>query len=86
MIIKNYTKKILDAIVRPPINLHISYLPYNREAHLNLWSFVDNTPKGVSIHKVNEGIDKGGIIVRKKIHFKMTENLTFKNTYSKLII
>jgi len=78
-------KKVLDNILRPPINLHISYLPYNRGAHPNFWSFVENTPKGVSIHEINEGIDQGGLIFRKKINFKITEKLTFKNTYSKLI-
>ena len=59
-------KNILEKISRPPINLHISYLPYNRGAYPNFWSFIKETPKGVSIHEINEGIDKGGIIARKK--------------------
>ena len=32
------------------INLHISYLPWNKGASPNLWSVVDETKKGVSIH------------------------------------
>ena len=78
-------KKVLDNVLRPPINLHISYLPYNRGAHPNFWSFIEKTPKGVSIHEINEDIDKGRLIFRKKINFKITEMLTFKNTFSKLI-
>ena len=79
-------KNILEKISRPPINLHISYLPYNKGSDPNFWSFIKETPKGVSIHEINEGIDKGGIIARKKVNFKLDNNLTFSNTYQKLII
>lgn len=78
-------KKILKEITRPPINLHISYLPFNKGSHPNFWSFVDKTPKGVSIHEIDKGIDTGKIIFQKKIYFKDFQNLTFKKTYSKLI-
>ncbi len=79
-IIKN--KKI------PIVNLHIGYLPYNRGAHPNFWSFIDNTPSGVTIHEVSEKIDTGKIIYQKMIDFKLHENsskLTFSNTYERLI-
>ena len=48
------------------INLHISLLPYNRGADPNFWSFVDNTPKGVSIHYMDTGLDTGKVITQKK--------------------
>jgi methionyl-tRNA formyltransferase len=38
----------------PAINLHISYLPWNRGADSNLWSWIDGTPKGVTIHDIDE--------------------------------
>jgi len=69
----------------PILNLHISYLPYNRGAHPNFWSFIDNTPKGVTIHEINKNVDMGYIIYRKKITFKKIKLLTFKNTYKILI-
>ena len=47
------------------INLHISYLPYNKGAHPNFWSFAENTPSGVTIHKIDKGIDTGNIIYQK---------------------
>ena len=50
---KILNKSLLKKLVRPAINLHISYLPYNRGAHPNFWSFIDNTPKGVSIHEID---------------------------------
>tara|TARA_B100000989_G_scaffold21727_1_gene14241 strand:+ start:8103 stop:8669 length:567 start_codon:yes stop_codon:yes gene_type:complete len=79
-------ENVLKSLKRPGINLHISYLPYNRGAHPNFWSFIDRTPKGVSIHEINTRVDAGNIIKRKKIDFKLSKNLTFEQTYKKLII
>ena len=49
------------------INLHLSYLPYNRGKNPNVWSIVENTPAGVTLHEIDKGIDTGKIIFRKKI-------------------
>ena len=65
------------------INLHISYLPYNRGAHPNFWSFAENTPSGVSIHKIDSGIDTGNII--SQIRFKIPINATAYENYLKLM-
>jgi len=83
---KILSKRVLQSLKRPAINLHISYLPYNKGSHPNFWSFIDNTPKGISIHEINEKIDDGKIIIRKKINFILTKNSTFEQTYKKLII
>jgi len=64
------------------VNLHISYLPYNRGANPNIWSFLDNTPKGVTIHFIDEGIDTGDIIAQKKV--VLDKNMTLKTSYKKL--
>ncbi len=63
------------------INLHISYLPHNKGAHPNFWSWVKNTPKGVSIHLISEKIDAGDIIFQKKINFP-NNNITFRKSYN----
>lgn len=65
------------------INLHISYLPFNRGADPNFWSFIEDTPKGVTIHLIDEGIDTGDILVQKEI--RLSDNDTLRNTYSLLI-
>ena len=62
------------------INLHISFLPYNRGSYPNLWSHLEDSPCGVSIHKINEGIDKGEILLQKQIKFD-TRKHTFKSSY-----
>ena len=40
-----FTNSFLKKVSAPIINLHISFLPFNRGAHPNFWSFVENTPK-----------------------------------------
>tara|TARA_A100001015_G_C14694995_1_gene595951 strand:- start:184 stop:570 length:387 start_codon:yes stop_codon:yes gene_type:complete len=67
-------KEILSKYKNKIINLHISYLPYNKGAHPNFWSFADNTPSGVTIHEVNEDLDSGRIIYQKKIDFELLKN------------
>jgi len=52
------------------VNLHISYLPWNRGADPNLWSWIDDTPKGVSIHWIDEGIDTGPLIAQRRAAFE----------------
>ena len=51
----------------PIVNLHKAYLPYNKGAHPNFWSFAENTPSGITIHVIDSGIDTGNIIYRKFI-------------------
>jgi len=75
---------IINNSLNPIINLHISYLPYNRGAHPNYWSFVDKTPKGVSIHKIDRGVDTGPIFIQKKVNY--TKKDTLNSFYIKLKI
>jgi len=58
-------KDVLDLV--PAINLHMSYLPWNRGVDPNYWSWVDNTPKGYTIHLIDEGLDTGDILIRTEI-------------------
>ena len=74
-------KNILNLFKESSINLHISYLPFNKGADPNFWSFVENSPKGVTIHKIDEGLDTGEIIVQKKVFFKNVNQQTLSTTY-----
>lgn len=65
------------------INLHISYLPWNRGASPNFWSWFDNTPKGITIHHIDKDIDTGDIIVQKEID-KWKPEETLYTSYEKL--
>ncbi|MFN4280629.1 UDP-4-amino-4,6-dideoxy-N-acetyl-beta-L-altrosamine N-acetyltransferase [Thermosynechococcus sp.] len=65
------------------VNLHISLLPYNRGYHPNVWSFLDDTPKGVTIHLIDKGVDTGDILLQKEV-FIDEEKETLKSSYLKL--
>lgn len=54
------------------VNLHISYLPYNRGAHPLYWAIREGTPVGVSIHYIDRGIDTGDIIVQRRLEVQGT--------------
>lgn len=65
------------------INLHISCLPWNRGANPNLWSFLEDTPKGVTIHRMEKGLDKGDILYQREMLFDEASE-TLASTYRKL--
>ena len=65
------------------INMHISLLPWNRGISPNIWSFIDDTPKGVTIHVLSEGLDEGDIIFQEAISFDPNIE-TFETTYQEL--
>jgi len=73
-------KDIIETYKNRILNLHISYLPWNRGAYPNVWSFIENTPKGVTIHLIDEGIDTGDILIQKEI-FIDEEKHTLKSSY-----
>lgn len=77
-------KSIIDKMPGRIINIHTSYLPYNRGAYPNFFSWLHDTPKGVTIHYIDEGIDTGDIIVQRLAYFN-TDDLTLKTTYDFLI-
>lgn len=65
------------------LNLHISYLPWNRGAYPNLWSILDDTPKGITIHRMVKGLDAGAILYRREIFFDETKE-TLASSHRKL--
>lgn len=74
---------IIDYMEGAIFNLHISYLPWNRGASPNFWSFIDGTPKGVTIHQVDRGLDTGKILDQKQCYFDESKE-TFISTYTYL--
>jgi methionyl-tRNA formyltransferase len=68
-----FKKSFLDIFPMGCINLHPAFLPYNRGAYPNVWSIIDGTPAGTTLHYVNEGIDSGDIISQKQIVTHITD-------------
>jgi methionyl-tRNA formyltransferase len=64
------------------LNLHPAFLPFNRGAHPNVWSMVDQTPAGVTLHYIDQGVDTGDIVCQKQISPSPTD--TGESLYHKL--
>ena len=77
-------ENVIKSVKRESFNLHIGFLPYNKGAHPNFWSNVESTPSGVTIHKIDKGLDTGDIIYQKEIPIKK-EKHTFASSYKLLI-
>jgi len=84
----NYRHMIPEEVLRlmpgKVINLHTSYLPYNRGSSPNFFSFLEDTPKGVTIHLMDKGLDTGDILCQRELFFE-EEKETFASSYDKLI-
>lgn len=65
----------LKALDYNAVNIHNSFLPWNRGADPNIWSIVDDTPRGVTLHYMDEELDRGGIIVQELVEEKLGETL-----------
>lgn len=76
-------REIIHYVRGKIFNLHISYLPWNRGSNPNFWSFIEDTPKGVTIHQVAEGLDTGDILVQEIMAFDEQKE-SFSSSYQKL--
>lgn len=76
-------QEIINYMKNNIINLHISLLPWNKGADPNVWSFLEDTPKGVTIHIIDEGIDTGPILAQKEVCIDESTE-TLKSSYDKL--
>lgn len=77
-------EEVLELLPGRVINLHTSFLPYNRGSAPNFFSFLENTPKGVTIHRMDSGLDTGDILCQKELFFD-EEKETFATTYDQLL-
>lgn len=76
-------KDVIELVSGRIINLHTSLLPWNKGADPNLWSFIEDTPKGVTIHHIDSGIDTGEILFQKGVFFD-EKSETLRSSYKVL--
>ena len=79
-IVKEDSLALLDGRI---INLHISYLPWNRGSSPNVWSYIEDSPKGVTIHVLDKGLDTGAIIAQRLVEIDEQRD-TLATSYQKL--
>lgn len=72
----------IDLFPAGVINLHPSYLPYNRGVYPNVWSIVEGTPAGATLHYIDAGVDTGDIISQRRVAVEPVD--TGKTLYRKL--
>lgn len=77
------SEHVISEIGGEAVNIHISLLPWNRGADPNIWSWIDNTPKGVTLHYITESLDSGDIIAQRIT--RMSQKETLESSYNKLI-
>lgn len=58
------TKETINALKNNVVNIHNSFLPWNRGADPNIWSILDDTPRGATLHLIDEKLDHGDIIAQ----------------------
>jgi methionyl-tRNA formyltransferase len=64
------------------VNLHIALLPYNRGADPTLWSVLESTPSGVTIHHIDAGVDTGDVIAQRAV--PLAGDDTLASAYARL--
>lgn len=65
-----YPPEVLEIPSQGVVNLHPAYLPYNRGWHTPSWAILDETPYGATLHFMEEALDAGEIIARKRIEIR----------------
>ena len=74
---------VVSAYRHKIVNLHNTFLPWGRGLMGNVWSFFEDTPKGVSLYFVDTGVDTGKIIAREQVELSM--DLTLQSSWNRLM-
>jgi methionyl-tRNA formyltransferase len=75
-------ESILSVPAEGCLNLHPAYLPYNRGANPNVWSIVDGTPAGVTLHYMDPGLDTGPVVAQRRVETSFAD--TGRDLYERL--
>lgn len=75
-------RRFLDILPLGCLNVHPSFLPYNRGAFPNVWSIVEGTPAGATIHFIDDGVDTGDIVAQRQVSVEPID--TGESLYRKL--
>lgn len=75
-------ESIIKALNHNVVNIHTSFLPFNRGADPNIWSIVDGNPRGVTLHYIDGELDHGSIIAQSIVPLKPGD--TLKTSYDAL--
>lgn len=72
--------RLLSVPARGWINLHRSYLPYNRGLDPLQWALIDDTPAGVTVHTMTEAVDAGPVLGQRMIPSRADDGIAALHT------
>lgn len=75
---------VLEALKFNVVNLHTSLLPWNRGVDPNMWSIIEGTPRGVTLHYMDSRVDKGAVIAQELSSAVDIQKDTLKTSYDQL--
>ena len=70
------------AAIKDSVNFHPALLPVNRGWYPHVHSLIDESPAGVTLHRISEGADEGDVWIQKEIYIALNE--TAKDIYLRL--
>ncbi len=72
------SRELLSEIDAPVLNVHAGVTPLFRGVHGGYWALVEGMPEacGVTVHRVDPGIDTGAIAAQARIHPTSRDNFT----------
>jgi len=65
--------EVLRLFPRGVLNVHPGLLPFNRGRNAQVWSIVEHTPAGATLHFMDEGVDTGPIVERLEVPIEPTD-------------
>lgn len=77
-----FPEALIRLFPRGMINVHPSLLPWNRGIYANVWTLIDRTPAGATVHYIDPGVDSGDIILQKEVPVEPID--TARTLYEKL--
>lgn len=66
-------RPVLDLFPSGIVNLHTSLLPLHRGSRPNVWTIIDKTAAGATMHLIDEGIDTGPILAQSEFQVCPTD-------------
>jgi folate-dependent phosphoribosylglycinamide formyltransferase PurN len=72
------SKELLDAIAVPFLNIHAGITPMYRGVHGGYWALANDDPEhcGVTVHRVDAGIDTGTVLGQDRIEITRGDNFS----------
>jgi methionyl-tRNA formyltransferase len=73
---------VFERFARGVVNIHPALLPWNRGTYPNVWSIVDATPAGATLHYIDAGVDTGDIVAQQRVEVRPDD--TGQSLYARL--